>query len=143
MGLGAMVAAGTLVGLSGEILPSEPLSGYTDLYLTGPEASGRTVQAPRSGVLTVAFAVVNHTRQPKLYRMVALVDGHASGPAMLLKTTAGGSGAGAVRGLIPADGCLHRLEVAIRGRNGADRLRPLTIPVRGTGLKPRRGCLVR
>jgi uncharacterized membrane protein len=105
---------------------------YTQFYLAGSWAHLSTmVQVRPNQRLAVELGIINQTHRRQSYQVVPRLDGGPGWPGRAVTVPAGRSWTGSTSGYVPADGCVHRLSIALRvGRNGKA-LSPLTLWVRG------------
>jgi hypothetical protein len=105
---------------------------YTQFYLAGSWAHLSTIVRARSHQkLVVALGIINQTRRRQRYQIVPRLDGGPGWPRRTVTVPGGRSWTGSMSGYVPADGCVHRLSIALRvGRKGKA-LSPLTLWVRG------------
>jgi uncharacterized membrane protein len=105
---------------------------YTQFYLAGSWAHLSTIVRARSHQkLVVDVGITNQTHRRQRYQIVPRLDGGPGWPGRAVTVPAGRSWTGSMSGYVPADGCVHRLSIALRmGRNGKA-LSPLTLWVRG------------
>jgi hypothetical protein len=105
---------------------------YTQFYLAGSWAHLSTmVQVRPNQRLAVELGITNQTRRRQRYQIVPRLDGGPGWPRRTVTVPGGRSWTGSMSGYVPPDGCVHRLNIALRvGRNGKA-LSPLTLWVRG------------
>jgi hypothetical protein len=112
----AAVVAGTgiLVIVAWAALPGAKAAPYSAIALRGSWATTRQVryeQAKRP--FAVALQVENRTRVTRRYRVVPTLAGETWKGA-LMTIEPGATWTGKIRGTIPAGGCAHRLQIALR-----------------------------
>jgi uncharacterized membrane protein len=110
------------------LLPKPVDQPYTQLYLSGTSAhvSGIVTVQPHQ-MLTLEVGVANKTHRTQTYRIAPAVDNSASWPARTLTLSPGQIWAGAVRGGVPAGGCVHRVAISLYGASGHKVLRDLVV----------------
>lgn len=107
---------------------------YSSLALAGSWAHIHGIVQARTGAdLAVAVRVSNQTHAAQRYSIVPALDGAAPWRTATVAVGPDLVWSGLVRGAVPADGCLHRLTIALRRGKRAVMDGPLVIWVRGGG----------
>jgi uncharacterized membrane protein len=125
------IAIAALAG-SLPLWPAPTDQPYTQFYLAGSWAHLSTmVQVRPDQRLGVELGITNQTHRRQSYQLLPRLDGGPGWPGRTVTVPDGRSWTGSLDGDVPADGCVHRLSIALRvGRNGTA-LSPLTLWVRG------------
>src|SRR5205085_2229334 len=134
---GVLFAALVAIAIAGlaaapPLWPAPTDQPYTQFYLAGSWAHLSTIVRARSHQkLVVDVGITNQTDRRQRYQIVPRLDGGPGWPGRTVTVPAGRSWTGSMSGYVLADGCVHRLSIALRvGRNGKA-LSPLTLWVRG------------
>jgi uncharacterized membrane protein len=125
------IAIAALAGTT-PLLPAPTDRPYTQFYLAGSWAHLSSIVRARSHQkLVVDLGIINQTHRWQSYQLVPRLDGGPGWSGRTVTVPSGRSWTGSMSGYVPADGCVHRLSIALRvGRNGKA-LSPLTLWVRG------------
>jgi uncharacterized membrane protein len=114
------------------LLPAPTDQPYTQFYLAGSWAHlGTMVQVRPNQRLAVELGITNQTHRRQRYQIVPRLDGGPGWRGRAVTVPAGRSWTGSMSGHVPADGCVHRLSIALRGDRNGKALSPLTLWVRG------------
>jgi uncharacterized membrane protein len=130
----AALVTGVIATLAGALplLPAPTDQPYTQFYLAGSWAHLSTIVRARSHQkLVVEVGITNQTHRRQRYQVVPRLDGGPGWPGRTVTVPGGRSWTGSMSGYVPADGCVHRLSIALRGGRNGHALSPLTLWVRG------------
>jgi hypothetical protein len=105
---------------------------YTQFYLAGSWVHLSTIVRARSHQkLVVDVGITNQTHRRQRYQIVPRLDGGPGWPGRTVTVPDRQSWSGSLDGDVPADGCVHRLSIALRVGRNDKALSPLTLWVRG------------
>lgn len=102
------------------LVKGTPPSPFSQLSLAGNWAHLAGSVTP-STLLQVPVVVGNHSGRRRTYRLSADVDGQVRRPTRVLTLPAGAGWSGQIAGVVPDDGCVHRVRVLLTEGSGGTR----------------------
>lgn len=109
-----IVGTGVIILVTWAALPGATPARFSAIALAGRWSHvSRVTIVPAQQVLTVAVQVQNHTARAQRYQVLPELRG-STWTTRTVTLAPGRSWTGAVQGTMPAGGCLHRLEIALR-----------------------------
>jgi uncharacterized membrane protein len=129
----AAVLSGAALFLAQANLPKPVDPPFTQFYMAGAWEHTRSIADVAPGhVLAVTVGIANQTHRTQQYHITPWIDQAASWPVREVRVGAGQRWVGSVRGTVPADGCLHRLDIALSTGKNSMAVSSLVLWVRGS-----------
>jgi uncharacterized membrane protein len=118
--VGVVALATVALVATNALVPGAPKTQFSAISLRTLPA-GDQVVVPAGQSLRVPIEITNSTSAAQTYRVRAQLDARPFGTDQRVRIEPGAKWTGEVTGAVPADGCLHHLQVSATDASGVDR----------------------